>query len=192
MESYCFINLSVVNEMKLFNFNSVANIFSLIFNFIFWAWMCLFLVLWVIIWKYSTSPSFIRKQWWYKELFEGLKDNKMSRLFSITFMFTRLLSASIIISFARDFYILKLLWFGFVNSCQVGYTLIVKPFSDARENIIETINQISYIFLVGGLLFLQEQKDWTDAYEGIYLTLFIAPSVIAVVISIFALVMNLW
>ncbi|CAI2371970.1 unnamed protein product [Moneuplotes crassus] len=191
MESFLFMMLSIMTEIKLFNTGSIPTIISLGLSFVFLLSITIFSVL--SIWLYwSQIKGAIHEEYWmYKELFDGLKNGKYSHLHSVLFMLWRFLSILILIFLPQGIYLLRASLFAMTQFISMCYLVIIRPFGDPKENINECINQIIYFMLSLSLISLENRGDWTDTYEDIYMYTLIFAPIIGIIVSFVALIRDI-
>lgn len=111
--------------------------------------------------KKSLNLEFIEEKSILRELISGLKSTKYSRYYFAVFMVKRITSIAIII-FLNSFNVyIRLVWFVTVHSLSVMYSLVVRPFVIAKDNLIEAINDISYTLVVWSLFYFSDSESWS-------------------------------
>ena len=191
MESFIFMGLSILIEIKAFNTKSGVTIFSLGLSFLFLASIMIFFVSAVCLYFYSTKRKDLKEKWMFKELFSGVKDDRLARTHSVMFMLIRFLSVVIVVTMRDAPYLLKSGLFSMIHLVCMVYYIAVRPFDNVKDNITETINQTTYFVMVTCLCFLREKENWSSSYETMYMYLFLGSPAIGVMIQFLALLNGL-
>ena len=106
-------------------------------------------------------------------------------------MLRRLLSVALLIACQNLYLYIKLVLFIAIHITVMIYTLIVRPFEEIKDNMIEIINEASYTLLICSLLYYNQESRWSekDANVMMYSLLFL--SLVTTLISFVALIITL-
>lgn len=77
----------------------------------------------------------------FTELYDGFKHHAICRLYFFIFCCRRVLSAIIVVGMREAPLAAKLTLFNFVQTLCLFYAIIVRPFEDHRDNIMEILNE---------------------------------------------------
>ncbi|CAI2380680.1 unnamed protein product [Moneuplotes crassus] len=188
MQSLAYINLSIFSELYDFNHSSTSRIISLGFCIL----LCLFTIILFAFSLFMYCKSFPQldedKYWLCVEYFNGVKPTKYSKLYSSLFVLLRVLLISLLIfgesAPSHD----KATYFFCVNIAFWLYLIIVRPFENPQDNIIEIINQALFCVLALLLLWINSKEDWTPFIEKVYITVFTVSPVIGSLICLLFLI----
>ena len=131
MESYVTLCLSSVNEVWWFVFS---------FGLLFLLLICSFVIIFFIMWSRVITKKVVVSESYFKEFFSGLKDNKVAKLYFGGFILRRLFSVVIVVMAQPLPLMIRIILFASVQVMTTSFTLIVRPFQNIKDNIIEAIN----------------------------------------------------
>ena len=55
-----------------------------------------------------------------------------------------------------------------IQFCYVIWIIVLRPFSETKGNIIEIINELFFIVLLGSLVYLNSEENWNATNTSIY------------------------
>ncbi|CAI2380802.1 unnamed protein product [Moneuplotes crassus] len=154
------------------------------------ACLCL-LLLSLYMYKKSLPEIDNEKYWKCKEFFNGVKQGKYSNLYTTIFLMLRVMLISIVI-FGKtipSFY--KATAFYCINIAYGGYLLIVRPYENSQDNIIECINQILFCSLAVPLAWVNTKSRWTPFYEDFYIKILMASPIIGSIVCFIFLIKSI-
>jgi hypothetical protein len=187
-EAFIIVCISVMTDFKSFDTHTLKNVLSLVTSLFLLSCIILFLVVNVYLirkvhWNFDENVRL-----WYEELFSGLKETTKGRLNSIIFLVSRFLFVFVVVAFEDIPVVVKVIMFGLIQACYVVYLVIVRPFEQVKDNIIEWFNQISYLFLVSSLVFLNTEEKWGNMQKNTYMYTLILVSLFGPLMSIIFLI----
>ena len=153
IESFLLVAVSYFNE---FWTNGVS--YSC-FLLIFWVLFCM---VYVVNWIRVGSSEFDFSESYFREFFSSLKESRTSRAYFGVFLMRRL--ALIVIIFTTknwSVYVIASV-FGLPSLLCLGYYWKVRPFSQAKDNLIEIINEFSFNVFWCALIFFNRESVWSD------------------------------
>lgn len=168
LEAYQNMLLSSVQEIKVFNAESVDQIVSLVWAF-FIVTLCLTFLIFVFIkWLKSRNQEKSTKHSYFDSIFSGLRDSWFARLYLLLNFGRRSL---LIVIGIMDFHntISKIITFWLVQLLYLITLFILKPFETKKENAIELINESFFTLFVGCLLYLNKEHLWSNILADIYM-----------------------
>ncbi|CAI2381600.1 unnamed protein product [Moneuplotes crassus] len=188
MQAFVFTTLSIFSE--LYNANLSTTVTKISFGFGIMFGICTSVLFILSFYMYCKSfPQIDQEKYWLcVEYFNGIKPKKYSKLYSSMFMLMRLLLTSCIIfgQPARTFD--KATFFYLLNILYCIYLIIIRPFENLQDNIIEVTNQTLFCCLAVPLPWLNTKESWNPFYEDFYTTILItSPSICTLVCLIFLL-----
>ena len=141
-------------------------------------WIIVFLISTIVIYLLSFNKNHMKEMRMWEEFFTGIKNKKYPKAYHCIFMFVRFLSVLIIIILKNLQYELKVTLFLLLFFSSMLYVVLIRPLVFVKENISESINQISFFMLAFPLLYLESERNWKKVYEYIYLySLLAVPSI---------------
>ncbi|CAI2381390.1 unnamed protein product [Moneuplotes crassus] len=184
IQAFMFTTLSIFSE--LYNLNLSTTVTKISFGLCVIFCICtsvLFLLSFYM--YYKSFPQVDSKKYWpCVEYFNGIKPTKFSKLYSSLFMLVRLSLISLLIFGQSIGSHDKATYFYLVNIAYGAYLILVRPFENLQDNIIEIINQIIFCCLAIPLSWLNTEEAWTPFYEKYYTTIFIVSPAIGSIICL--------
>ena len=117
---------------------------------------------------------------YFAEIYDGFKDSIASKLYTSIFIIRRFMMASVIV-FLREANIWVRCWmFMLVQASYLAYTIIVRPFEEARDNIIEIISESAFTFVCLTVAICNEESRW---FKGLDQVLIYSLMMIGVIMS---------
>ena len=119
------------------------------------------------------------------EIYDGLKDNHASKLYMFIFLLKRFLMAAVIV-FMRDINVwIRCISFTVIQFCVLIYLIIVRPFDDKKNNIIEPINETACLILCITITIFNDESRWFDGLDGYLIYLLVVVGIlIGVIINV--------
>ncbi|CAI2379370.1 unnamed protein product [Moneuplotes crassus] len=204
MENSLFQFMSTAHEFKIFKFNSTVALVSLVFCFAFALCMSVFIILIMLSYIYSlrNMHSEFSSHWMTAELYSGIKAKKWPKANSLCFVVIRLLSVIILVGFQNTdiersdgqvdgvnfVYYIKLSLFLALHIALLAFLISVRPYDSAVNNLIESLNQVNFIFAVTTLIFLKFEQDWSTSKESMFIQMLLLSPMLGVCINLIVLV----
>jgi hypothetical protein len=179
LEAYLLVCLSCVLEFWSLGPNEAIAVFFFVVAF-----TLAFFIIWNYIGKFEGEIS----DSYFKELFSGMKPTKVARLYFSTFILRRLISILIIIPGESIPMIGRVILFWSVHSSVFAFTVVVRPFLGAKDNLIEILNDLSYGGLTLILVHFNTKKAWSNTVAGAVVSLMLGISLVTTFIQLSALV----
>ena len=63
------------------------------------------------------------------------------------------------------------------------YTIIIRPFKEVKDNVIEIINEIGYTILISLLLYYNKESNWSEQEANIIMYSLLFLSIVTSAIS---------
>ena len=184
LEANQFLLISSLSELHEWKASNQSKIISLIFAFI-GAFVCLwFIWLSVVNWVRHRNTESMDNYIPWKELFSGIKSTSWSKLYS-TFLLTRRCLFVVILIFGKSLSNFELICpMIVVQVFYLGNLIIVRPYKQVKNNIIEITNESFYFLLVVLLSYFNTAARWAGVMENIYLAIILANSMTIISIMI--------
>ena len=191
-EANVFLLLSSLSELYNWDTSSSSKIISLFFAFV-GGWICLsFISLSMINYSLHKDTKTMDNYIPMKEFFSGINDKRMSRLYPTILFLRRILFVGWLI-FGRSMNSFTLVCLMIV--IQLAYLInlvIVRPYKQIKDNIIELTNEWFYFILVSLLSYFNSKDRWESPIEDIYFGIIIGNSMIIIAILIGIWIYNLY
>ena len=145
--------LDLSNKIKEVSF--FINIAILIF---------LLTVLVILIWQIWKAHPILNyyKQRHFLEFFGGLRNTTYSRIIWAVFVVQRILSWIVVIFLANFNLTIKLSILTVIQASHLIYLLIVRPYEDRKDFLLEWISQFIVVFYSGVLIKCNTKENWTS------------------------------
>jgi hypothetical protein len=183
IESYLIVWLSTISELKEFDYSTGFKLFSLVLAFTF-ALGLLTVVIIAVIQIIKARPVYNpKKQWYFRELFNALKNNSPSRLFKLIFMIIRICFVLIIVLFSSWPVIVKVILFSSVQLISTMYTSAFRPFENIKDSVAEICNQFIFLIASSLLIHFDTKGEWNSKITTFYVYLIMTGPMIGSIIS---------
>ena len=100
----------------------------------------------VVVLFYRFSKD-VTKSKLFSEFYAGFKSDKWSQMYHVVFMGRRLLIIIVILGMRLAPVSIKLLIYILIQILTLTYSIKVKPYEEAFENIVEVINDTMYVIV---------------------------------------------
>ena len=122
------------------------------------------------------------------ELFSGLKMQKTKKLYVPLMLFRRSIFVVLLISLITIPSQILIGLLLFIQLMYAAYIIIVRPFKEVKNNIIECINEIYFSILLGVLIILNEKDNWSSGITITYVY-FISSNTIVILIVVLGMIL---
>ena len=112
------------------------------------------------------------------EFFNGLKSMKRYRLYCSILMTRRLIFIVLLTTFM---FVSSQALIGILTAIQVPYIIyfvMFKAYEETKDNVIEIINELVFLVLLGSLIIFNSESDWSITVTYIYMTIIFLNTVI--------------
>ncbi|CAI2381221.1 unnamed protein product [Moneuplotes crassus] len=186
IQAFSFTSLSIFSEIYTLNLGTLVTKISFGLCIIFALCTSVLFILSFYMYVMSFPQVDPKKYWPCIEYFNGIKPSKFSKLYSSLFMLLRLMLSSLLI-LCRDIPAsYKATYFYLLNIAYGVYLIVVRPFENPQDSVIEIINQTLFCCLSVPLSWLNTKEAWTPFYESYYITIFmISPAICSLICLIF-------
>ena len=177
-ETNQYVLISWINEMYSFTPSDSKRIASLLFSI--WVfWMCLCLIICVLSLSLSSYEITKNKHNKVGEIFSGVKMVKKSKLYVSILLMRRAIFVILLITLQSIQSWILVTMLGVLQIWYLIYIIILRPFEEKRNNIIEIVNEIFFSILLNSLIFLNTESVWSSTIIHIYMW-FIMSNTIAI------------
>ena len=170
--------ISSIFEIHEFNVSQTLRRISLIFAFVVLA-LCLCLILISILFVLLTNVSSQQMQTKWGEFFTGLKIQKKYRFYAAWLLARRTIYVALLITFTFASFKVLLIFLSIFQMCYAIFICILRPYEEVKDNMIEIMNEIFFIFLLSFLIFVNTEDEWTYTKSLIYIGILALNNLIA-------------
>ena len=175
-------------EIQRFDHSTTTYTISLSFAFIIQFIVFSYFLFAIYKWYQWRDVEKFRAIKYTKQLFDSIKESNISRTFIIKYLFQRIL-----------FWLMAALWNPSNTYPKIGvysliqlifflYTVILRPFNNIKDNLLEIVNEVHYVVLTSSLLFLNYESNWSQVKEIVYLAIIFSNNIIVCLISLIFLI----
>ncbi|CAI2380942.1 unnamed protein product [Moneuplotes crassus] len=191
IQAFMFTILCTFSEMYSLNLKTTTVKIS--FGFCIVTVMVCFCLLILSLYMYKKSfPEIDNEKYWAcKEFFNGVKDGRYSKLYTTIFLMLRVMLVALVIFGKTIPSLYKATAFYLINIAYGGYLLVVRPYDNPQDNIVECINQVLFCFLAVPLSWLKTKSSWTSFYEGFYIKILMASPIIGSIVCFIFLIKSI-
>ena len=129
-------------------------------------WMCLYLI--ICVWWLSLSSYEVIKNKHNKvgEIFRSVKMMKRSKLYVSILLMRRTIFVIFLITLQSIQSWILVIMLGVVQIWYLIYIIILRPFEEKRNNVIEILNEIFFSILLNSLIFLNSENLWNSTLQN--------------------------
>ena len=175
--------ISWINEMYSYTISDSKRIISLKFS-VFILWLCLCLVICVSWLSLSSYEVIKNKHNKIGEIFSGVKMMKSSKLYVSILLMRRAIFVILIITLQSIQSWILITMLGLLQIWYLIYIVILRPFEENRNNIIEIVNEIFFCILLNSLILLNSENVWNSTLIEIYMWIIISNSLTIFVVIV--------
>ena len=192
LEMNQFVLISVINEISIFNTSSSTRIISFVIAILILIWWIIFIIITLCL---ALSSYIVNEEIHNKigEFFTGLKMLKKAKIYLPILLLRRAFFVAMLIIFVSppSWVIISILWL--LQLLYLFYLITQRPFKEAKDNIIEIINEIFFLILLSSLIYLNWEENWNDIKTTAYIWIITSNNIIvfSIVISKFCLIIIL-
>ena len=186
IQAYLFLLISEISELYNAKLDTVSHQFSYLISLI---GLKIWIVFELITFRHYllyTNP--INTTGWYREFYNGIKNNKASRIYSSLVNFRKLILTIWVICFESDYINIefKICFISFVQICFLFYWILIRPLQEVSDNIILFINELVLSTCTILLIYYNTRDRWNETIENAYISiiLFVNNGLVAVVVII--------
>ena len=144
-----------------------------------WVWFILWLAYkWWSSWRTPVQIVYT------KQLFDGTKYTNKARFNVVKYLMQRFIFWMIAALCNSDGYLIKIIVYCFIQFWCFLYVVLVRPFQEFKDNLLEFIIEIHYLALWLFLIYLNSQERWTTIFEIIYICIIISNNILFALFSL--------
>ena len=146
--------------------------------FSFWNFITIFVVIQTFIIKVKVDQDVIQKRRQWIQWFSGLKENKISRLYTVLFFMRRQLFWVLILLFQDLSMILKVSVYSSIQFVYFVVLCFLRPFEKTKDMITDWINEMIYFVLCILLTYFNTENTWSSVVQNIYIWIIISNNLV--------------
>lgn len=140
-------------------------------------------------WIRSRKEEVLAQQVYFKEVFSGIKPRWISRSF-LFLNFSRRAILIIVGIFSSGSMLIDVILFFLVQLVYFVLVVLLRPFANTRDNIIEITNECFFTIFAASVLYLNEEDRWSKVFETVFLGIMVINSFIVLGIVTVALLVH--
>ena len=183
LETFILFLLVDFSEIHYQNKNGIKNTSSTVMSYIIAGFILMFMMLAIWQWWKSRKPEVFETQKYFVTLVEGFKASWICRTYYSVFLIRRFLFIVIIFFLIDIDMIKKIALFVAIQSLYFVYILALRPQGSPKENLIDFINEIFYLYFVVFLLHFNTENSWGDTTTDSYFWILMANNFVLIFIS---------
>ena len=183
IETYILFLLVDFSEVYYQNKNGIQNINSCVASYIIMFFMLMFVLLALWQWCKSRKPENFEKQKYFVAIVDGMKPKWICRSYSFVFLVRRTLFGWVL--FFLDFFeaIHRVIILTLIQLVYMLYIIILRPHDSIKENLIDVINEVMYLYFLGFLLHFNTENSWDDTTTDTYFWILMGNNFIIIFIT---------
>ena len=163
-----YLLISSIFEIHEFDVSQTLRRISLIFAFVILT-LCLSLILISVLLALLTNVSSQQMHTKLGEFFIGLKGQKKYRFYTAWLLTRRTIYVALLVTVTFIPLRALLIALSIVQICYAIFIGIFRPYEEIKDNFIEIMNEIFFIFLLSFLIFVNSEDGWTYTKSVIYI-----------------------
>ena len=118
------------------------------------------------------------------ELFRGIKMDRKSKIYVALLLIRRAFFVVILISMQSVNSRIVVGILSFFELIYLGAIIFIRPFKEAKSNIIEIVNEICFFIIFGGLIIFNVKADWNSIVSNMYIAFITSNSIVLFIIVV--------
>ena len=159
---------------------------------------CFIVTFWVVFmlvsfWQFikSLKDNNLEKMYYFIEFFSGIKGTRKARIYALMFLLRRTILCCIVLLFHEIMSPITLnSVIAFFQIWYLFYSVIIRQFSELKDNILEILNEVFYTILWSLLIFFKAEEKWSTTFENFYIGLMIWNNLLFALISFGMQILN--
>ena len=143
-------------------------IVSLSFAFVLISMIFVYLLFVVYKWYEWRDSNKFKNIKYTKQLFDSIRETNAARTFIVKYLYQRITFCLIASLWMPSNTYPKLGIYSFLQILFFVYTVVIRPFNNVKDNLLEIVNELHYVVLTCSLLFLNYESNWNQTLEIIY------------------------
>lgn len=127
----------------------------------------------------------------FTELYDGFKEGPLCQLYYFYFCIRRILSAFVVVFLRTGPIALRLTLFNLIQGVGLLYAIIVRPFEDHRDNIMEIMNECLFMAFCIVISVLKDEDQWNSSIANIILAMVMLNGLLIAIVLIISYIKDL-
>ena len=183
MEAFQYISLSWVQEISQFYINSAPQIISLVLSILIIISLTAFVIFWIGF-VISTEQKANTEHSKFEEILGGLKHTKLCKFYSALFLIRRLFFVVVLVALSSTNIFFVILILSIYQCLHIIYMVVYRPFEECKNNVVEILNELYFVFLLIWLFYFYTSDRWTDVPTYIYISMICSNNFVIFLIAI--------
>ena len=161
-----YLLISSISEIYHFNYSNIKRIISLIISlFVFILWLCI--ILFVLIFVF-LKEDITKNRNKFAQLFNGINKQKTFKFYITALLIRRIILVLILITIVPDSSTAAIIICFIIQFICMLYVIFLRPYSEIKSNIIEAVNEIYFIVMLGSLFYYNSESRWSSTPTSAY------------------------
>ena len=182
-ETFILFLLVDFSEVYYQNKYGIQNIKSWVASYIIMFCMFMFVLLALWQWCKSRKPENFEKQKYFVAIVDGMKPKWICRSYSFVFLVRRVIFGTILFFFDFVDAFQRVIMLTSIQLVYMLYIMILRPHDSVKENLIDVINEVLYLYFLGFLLHFNTEKNWDNTTTETYFWILMANNFILIFIT---------
>ena len=157
---------------------------SLSFAFVLISMMFVYLLFAVYKWYECRDNNNFKNIKYTKQLFDSIRETNAARTFIVKYLFQRITFCLIAALWMPSNTYPKLGIYSLLQLVFFVYTVVLRPFNNVKDNLLEIMNELHYVILTCSLLFLNYEYNWNQTLEIIYIAVIFSNNITVFLIAL--------
>jgi cysteine-rich repeat protein len=169
LQSSQFMLMNSIAELNAFSDHSASHIVSLCLAGAVLFLVAAFFVIGVKLWITRVRKWAYHKESRFNEFFSGLKKKKFASAYNLLILMRRAYLTLWIIWMRTMPLMVHLIGATLLQVLHASLIILIRPFSQAKDNIVEVANELIFTILMAGLIYFNKKSAWNKTPISIYL-----------------------
>ena len=116
------------------------------------------------------------------ELFEGIKMERRFKLYASSMLIRRITYVAILILATSIAFKSVIICLALLQIIYATYVIYLRPYEEVKCNIIDVVNEVSFFLLLGTLIFINTEDQWSTFKSTVYMWVIASNSVFVLLI----------
>ena len=183
-ETFILFLLVDFSEVYYQNKYGIQNMKSCVASYVIMFCMLMFVLLALWQWCKSRKPENFEKQKYFVAIVDGMKPKWICRSYSFVFLVRRVIFGAILFFFDFVDAFQRVIMLTSIQFVYMLYIMILRPHDSVKENLIDVINEVLYLYFLGFLLHFNTEKNWDNTTTETYFWILMANNFILIFITV--------
>ena len=188
IQAFIIILLSSFSEIYELRVYNRVEIISYIINLFIFTSIFVFYGLWIMQIKKAHPVLKPKRQFYFVELFAGLKNKTSSRIYPAIFLGQRILTWMVVIMLSKINLTAKIVVITAIQASAMIYLLIARPYLIFKDLISECLSQFVVTLFSGLLIFYRTKDKWSSITNWMFIGIIMTSYLISTLVSLIDLI----